>query len=302
MKSQFEGAHGRARLIHALGDQTIVRHDEAIATAIADAGELLEVRAGEMIAKQDEPGADFFFILEGSFEVVVKGNQLAVRKYGDHIGEIAALDPGQKRAATVRATEPSVVCKLPGETLRTLGREHPRLLEGIAIEANRRLAQRNDRETECNERPCVLAISAKEGLPVVREIESLLREDDLRFRPWDQGGVFSISSYPIPSLEQAMAEADFALVIATPVDKTITRGKTRATPRDNVTFEMGMAIGGVGLDRTIIVTPSDRTDLASDLNGVTVARYRTDKELGEALRPLTHDIRKHISQRGPRTR
>jgi predicted nucleotide-binding protein len=134
----------------------------------------------------------------------------------------------------------------------------------------------------------------------VREVETLLRDDDLRYRPWDQGGVFGISSYPVPSLEQALREVDFALVVATPEDRTTSRGRRAPTPRDNVTFEMGMAIGQLGLDRTIIVTPAAETRLGTDLNGVTILSYRTDLELSDALRPLAHDLRKHITKRGPR--
>ena len=298
MKTQFEGQNGRSRLVTALEAQAIVRHDTVVATALAEQGELLDVAAGAVLVEQGASDSDFYFILHGAFDIFVKGNCVQTRGYGDHIGEIAAFDPGQKRSATVKATEPSVVLKLPAEVVRTLGREHPNVLEGIVVETNKRLAQRNDREAQRNELPLVLAVSAGEALPIVRELESLLRNDDFRFRPWDQGGVFDISSYPVPSLAQAMKEADFVLVIATPEDQTLTRGKTTPTPRDNVTFEMGMAIGAVGLDRTMIVTPSTETRMGTDLNGVTVLRYRTDRDLTEALRPIAHDLRKHITQRG----
>lgn len=297
-KNQYSGAEGRPRLIQALRAQTVVRHELTVAEALADVGDLLPVKAGDSLVHEGDTGSDFFFVLEGAFAILVKRNRVGERSYGDHIGEIAALDPGQKRSATVTAIEPSVVWRVPGETFRDLARTHPELMEAVALEANKRLAQRNDRECARNESPQIVAISAKEALPVVREIEGLLRDDAFRFRPWDQGGVFGISSYPVPSLVEALKGADFALVLATPEDKVRTRGKTRPVPRDNVTFEMGMAIGILGLDRVIVVTPAAHTDLSSDMNGVTVLRYRTDRELDEALRPIVNDLRKHIALRG----
>jgi len=296
--TQFSGAKGRPRLIQALRAQTLVRHDQSVAEALADIGELTLVKTGDSLVREGEAGSDFFFILDGAFAVLVKGNHVNVRKYGDHVGEIAAMDPGQKRSATVTATEPSVVLRVPGEAFRDLARGHTDLMEAVAIEANKRLAERGDRECQRNEKPQILAISAMEALPLVREVESLLRDDDFRFRPWDQGGVFAISSYPVNALVNALKEADFALVVATPEDKVRSRGKTVPVPRDNVTFEMGMAIGVLGLDRVIVVTPAAHTHLSTDMNGVTVLRYRTDRELDEALRPIVNDLRKHIALRG----
>jgi len=300
MKECFEGERGRARLITALREQTIVRHDADVAAALADVGQLLELEPGDVLMTEGDLGSDFCFVLAGAFDIMVKGNRVQSRIPGDHVGEIAALEPGQKRTATVQAVEVAVVLKVDGEDLRRIAQQNTDVMEGIAREANKRLAERNDRESLRNSYPHVLAISAKEALPIVREIESLLRDDDLVVRPWDQGGVFAVSSYPIPSLQQALQEADFALVVATPEDVTRTRGVDRPTPRDNVTFEMGMAIGAIGLDRALIVTPSDRTELGTDLNGVTTLRFRTDRGLSDALRPIANDLRKHIATRGVR--
>lgn len=300
MKECFEGERGRARLITALRDQTIVRHDAGVAAALADAGRLVELEPGETLVTEGDLGSAFYFVLAGGFDILVKGNRVQGRQPGDHVGEIAALEPGQKRTATVRAMETAVVLEVDGEDLRLIAQQNADVMEGIAREANKRLAERNDRESLRNAFPHVLAISAKEGLPIVREIESLLRDDDLVVRPWDQGGVFALSSYPIPSLQQAVQESDFALVVATPEDTTHTRGVDRPTPRDNVTFEMGMAVGAIGLDRTLVVTPSDRTELCTDANGVTVLRFRTDRDLSDALRPVANDLRKHIAMRGVR--
>ena len=300
MLERFEGTDGSKRVLQCLQAQGIVRNDADVAQDLFDSGKLRELTEGEDIIRQDTYGSDFFFILQGRFSIIVNGNYVGERGYGDHLGEVASLDPGQKRSATVKALEASVVLQVDGEVVRALAFSKPSFLEAIAVEANKRLAQRNARDQKRNEKPHVVLVSSKEALPIVEEIESLLRAEDYLVRPWHSGGVFELSAYPIPSLTQALDEADFVIVVAQGDDRTVTRHKQRSTPRDNVTFEMGMAIGKVSLDRTIIVAASDKTELGTDLNGVTVARYRSDQKLADALRPVCTDIKKHINQRGPK--
>jgi len=301
MKEKFEGAEGRDRLIRALEAQTIIRHDTAVATALADSGELVDIKTGEAIVEQGGDDRDFYFVLDGEFDILVNGGRVNGRRYGDHIGEVAAFDPGKKRTATVKATTDAVVLRVSDTIVRDLTVKHPKLVEAMLVEANDRLAARNERDARCNERPHVVVVSSKEGLPVAREIDSQLRDDDYVVQLWDKGGIFGLSAYPIPSLQEAIRSADFVVVVAQPDDATTSRSVTKATPRDNVTFEMGMAIGALGLDRTIVIGPSDKqVDLASDLNGLTTGRYRTGIPLPSALSPVANDIRKHINERGPR--
>jgi hypothetical protein len=75
--------------------------------------------------------------------------------------------------------------------------------------------------------------------------------------------------------------------------------------RDNVVFELGLFVGGIGRDRTFIVVPDNTPDLRlpSDLAGVTVGTYetsRTDKKLRAALGPFCAEVREEINRRGIR--
>lgn len=301
MNSKFEGPDGRARLVRALLAQKIVRHSLPIAEALAGAGALVDLKPGEVLIRQGDDDRDVYFIVGGDFDVIVNGGRVNTRSYGEHLGEVAAFDPGQKRSATITATTESVVLKVSDAVVRSLAEKYPDLLEAMLVEANDRLAARNARDAACNERPHVLLVSASEGLAVLREVQSQLRDDDVVVRAWDKGGVFPLSGYPIPALQEAIQASDFVVAITQPDDTTATRGKRRATPRDNVVFETGMAIGAIGLERTILLVPSDRqVDLASDLNGLVTARYRTGGPPESGLAPAVNDIRKHIAERGPR--
>lgn len=294
MKMRFEGADGRERLIQVLAKQSLCSPSAELPAKFADIGVLEEVQRGNVLIKQDDLGTEVFLILVGRFEVLVNGAKVNERRAGAHVGEIAAVDPAQRRSATVIAAEDSVVLKVSDAQVRKLAGEHPKMLEIMLVTANERLVERNALVASCNERPHVLIFSSKDAIAIAREVQSQLRDDDFVIRVWDQG-VFKLSDYAIPSLERAFEEADFAIIVAQPEDQTITRGESRQTIRDNVTFEMGLSIGELGLDRTIILQPSDiKTDLASDALGLTTARFRAADPLEAALGPPCNDIRKHI--------
>lgn len=293
-KSRFDGDGGRDRLLDAIKVQRLALGRDELVVALADAGEIQDVKVGAKLVQQDDVDTDVYFILLGRFDVIVNGVKVNERGPGVHVGEVAGIDAGQKRSATLVATEPSVVFKLPDTQIRKLAKQHPEMFAVMALVANERLIERNRLVAKCNEKPHLLVLSSSEALGTAREVQSQFRGDDYVVRIWDQG-VFKLSNYPIPSLERALHEVDFAIIIAQPDDTAVSRGKKKKVPRDNVTFEMGLAIGVLGLDRTIVLQPSDqRTQLASDAAGLTTARYRSADRLDAALGPACNDIRKHI--------
>ncbi len=64
--------------------------------------------AGETVVKEGSGGAAFFLIEAGEATVTVRGDRRRTLGPGDHFGEIALLDEGQ-RSATVTATS-DLVC------------------------------------------------------------------------------------------------------------------------------------------------------------------------------------------------
>lgn len=118
--------------------------------------------------------------------------------------------------------------------------------------------------------------SSSEQLPIVYAVQSCLQYDAFPI-PWVQG-VFGPSQYPLEALEDAMDRADFAILICCPEDKTSMRDTEYATVRDNVIFELGMALGKLGRKRTFLISPKNvRIHLPSDLNGISPEQF--DQEL-----------------------
>jgi predicted nucleotide-binding protein len=213
---------------------------------------------------------------------------------------MSAIQPTQRRSATVIATEDSVVCKLTELQLADLGRQHPDIWRFFAKELARRLEQRNAFVTSTRDRIRVFIISSAEALEVARTIQNAFDHDPFKVIVWTDG-VFRASWYPVESLERELDQSDFAIAIAQPDDITRSRGETAPSPRDNVIFELGLFIGRIGRHRSFLVEPrGEEAKLPSDLSGITSITYKYDrKDLAAGLGPACNRIRNIIKELGP---
>ena len=108
---------------------------------MADRVEVRAVSAGQMLISQGADDNDIYFILAGTFDVVVNGRRVASRGAGDHVGEMAAVQPAQKRSATVTALEDAIVVKLSEGAFSDLGSRHVQIYRLIAQELAGRMLQ-----------------------------------------------------------------------------------------------------------------------------------------------------------------
>ena len=301
MRERFEG-EGHQNLLDALKRQEWVAGDAELANVIAACGKLVEFAKGDKVIAEGAEDNDVYLILAGSVAIVVKGNQIATRKARQHFGEMAAIEPAQKRSATVIAHETVVALKLSNADFMTVGRAHPNIWLAIARELSRRLLQRNDLIRPPNEYPKLFIISSAEALNVAREVQAQL-EWDVFSTVWNQG-VFFAGGYSLEALEKAVGEADFAVAVAEADDIIETRGARQPTLRDNVLFELGLFMGKLTRYRAILIHPRvTGLKLPSDLYGLTLASYGPGKaeELPARLGPACNEIRKIVKNLGVRT-
>ena len=294
----IERFRNRNTLVAALREQKIVSGHDALAAAIADAGELAEVPQSHTLITQNAEDNDIYLIVAGEFDIVVNGRQLHRRFPNDHVGEMAAIQPTQRRSASVVAAEKSVVVKLTEPQLTQLGETYPIMWRLMAKELARRLLQRNRFVTETHEKIKLFVICSAEALPIAREIETVFDHDPFSIVIWTDG-VFRASHYPIEALEAQLDQSDFAIAIAAPDDVTTSRGTSMPSPRDNVIFELGMFIGRLGRHRSFLLEPrGEEIKLPSDLSGITVLTYKMEGTR-PVLGPACTAIRKIIHDLGP---
>jgi predicted nucleotide-binding protein len=301
MKERFEG-DGRPNLVDALKRQEFVNGNVDLANAMSEQGNLIEFGKGDKLILEEGEDDDIFLIVAGSVAIVVKGNEVGTRRTAQHVGEMAAIEPAQKRSATVVAHETVVALRLSSAKFRALGAEYPQIWLPIARELSRRLYERNKLIPRPNESPKLFIMSSKEALEVARAIQAQL-ERDVFSSVWDQG-VFFAGGYPLEALDKAVVESDFAVAIAQADDIVETRGSKFPTVRDNVLFELGFFMGKLTRYRTLLVCQrADGLKLPSDLEGLTVVSYLPGKadELASRLGPACTEIRKIVRNLGVRT-
>jgi len=121
-------------------------------------------------------------------------------------------------------------------------------------------------------KPAVFIGSSREGHRIGQEIQVLL-DSFCEAEIWSQG-VFGLTQGTLESLVLALDRFDFAILILTADDLTLSRGAERPAARDNVLFEVGLFIGGLGRLRTFLLYDrSQPPALPSDLAGVTAATF-----------------------------
>ncbi len=297
MRDRFEGKNAD-QLIEALKDQTFVGHDDAIANAVAAAGELMEFRPGEKLIVQGATDNDLFCLIAGEVAILVNGANIANRKAGQCVGEMAAIEPSLPRSATVTAIEPVLALKLASQDFRTIGKSHGQIWLPLAKDLAKRLYQRNTTIAPANASPKLFIISSSEARSIAHAIRAGL-EHDVFSTVWDQG-VFFAGGYPLEALEKQVAESDFALAIAEPDDIVDSRGVRAPTLRDNVLFELGLFMGKLSRHRSILVHPKIKDlKLPSDLQGLTLVSYAVDDApLADRLAPVCDEVRAAVRRLG----
>ena len=102
------------------------------------------ISAGTSIIEQGAATNDLHLIVAGTFDVIVNGRTVARRFSGDQVGEMSAVQPTQRRSATVTAIEESVIVTLTEMQLSELAQSHPHLWRVLAKELADALSSATD--------------------------------------------------------------------------------------------------------------------------------------------------------------
>lgn len=300
MKERYEGDAGERLRIEAALDSKLAKGDVALAEAIANRAGLRAFAKGEALIEQGGEDNQVYILISGACDVIVNGKLVNRRGPGDHVGEMAAIQPSQLRSATILPTEPVLAFELPEPLFAELATEYPTIYRTIARELARRLLQRNAVTGVPRKKIRVFIISSVEALKIARAVQSAFEYDDFIVNVWPDG-VFKVANYTLQSLEDEIDNSDFAIAIAHPDDHVESREAQWPQPRDNVIFELGLFMGRLGRQRAILMEPrGEKVKLPSDLAGVTTIPYRfdPDSDTDALLAPACTKLRKHILELG----
>lgn len=302
MIQRFEGQEGRSALIDALRGQSALLGDVGLVQAVCDKAEILGFEPGESIIEEAAATNDVYFILSGIVSIKVNGREVAVRTSGQHVGEMAALDPGQRRSASAVAEDGVVVAHLDAVTLNSIAESFPQLWRNIARQLAERLRQRNRYVFSVNPRPVLFVGCSTESLEIAREIQTALHHDPIVVKLWTDG-IFDAGRFPLESLERELEKVDFAVLVLSPDDTVISRDSASDAPRDNIVFELGFFMGSLNRSRTFLLVPWGLDlKLPTDLAGITPLTYEPDPRPSgtAAVAVASNELRKRILETGPR--
>jgi len=292
-------------LVATLLTQQTVQNDENLARDLAAIVSLVQIEPNctdSMFIKQGGADNEIYLILAGSVSILVNGREKARRKTGQHVGDLAAIDPAARRSASVVALEQTVLAKVTEPDFTRLAMKYPIVWRRLALEIAERLRQRGLEVQAPNIIPEVFVGSSVEALPIAREIQSALAHDPIVVRVWTDG-VFRASRGAVESLLEAVNNADFAALVLTADDTVISREIERQAPRDNCIFELGLFMGALGRDRSFIIKPRGvDIKLPSDLLGITPLEYASGSQetLSARVAHVCNDIQKAVSILGPK--
>ena len=302
MLQRFCGQDRLTHLVEALEIQPITNGDTAIARAISGCVEVASFEPGSGIIEESAPDNDLYFILAGIVSIRVSGREIAVRAAGQHVGEMALLDPGRPRSAGAVADGEVVVARISAPAFTVLADANPRMWRNVARVLAERLRQRNRFVSPANPRPVMFVGCSTESLSIARAIQSAFEHDPIVVRVWTED-TFKASQFPVESLERELARVDFAALVLSPDDTVISRESTAGAPRDNLVFELGLFMGALGHSRTFLLHPrGSDIKIPTDLSGFTPLTYQTDPNgpNSAAMASACEEMRTTILACGPR--
>lgn len=295
---KYAGAEGKRLRLDALLSQKLVLGNEALAAELEAVTEFQGVVAGQDLIEQNAEDTDIYFIVAGEFSVLVNGRVVNKRTVNDHVGEMAAIEPAQLRAATIKADTDGVVAKVSETNFSGIAGRHVAVYRFIARELSRRLNQRNSLVAGTNDRIRVLIVSSAEALPVARSVKEEFDHDKIFVDIWTD--IFRATFSTLDDLERKLADTDFVIAIAQGDDVVETRDEKWPAPRDNVIFELALAMGMLGRHRAILMEPrEDKVKLPSDMAGVTTVTYKLGADKKPDIGPACNKLRR-LFELGPR--
>ncbi len=302
MLERFTGHNSRHFVVEALRGQPVIGEAENLAETICDHAEVVGFDSGSTIIEESAPDNDICFILAGVVSIRVVGREIAIRTAGQHIGEMAVVDPGKPRSASAVAEGGVVIARVSAREFTELAEANPRLWRNIARELAERLRQRNRFVSSVNPRPVLFLGCSTESLPIARTIQSALAHDPIVAKVWTDD-IFRASSFPIESLERELPKVDFAALVLSPDDMVVSRNAASEAPRDNIVFELGLFMGALGRARTFLVYPHDiDIKIPTDLEGLIPLTYMPgpEREVAAAVAPACDQLRNQVLTTGSR--
>lgn len=140
----FGGADGRARIRDTLLQNPAVSGEVAVADYLISQGKCVFFQKGETIIEHGKCDNDVYFLISGEVDIIFgvnrfKSKKAAIRKAPMQVGEMAAIELGKPRSATVRARseEVAALC-VPGTAFRQIWTSNAQFQQRLQVDLSAR--------------------------------------------------------------------------------------------------------------------------------------------------------------------
>lgn len=147
--------------------------------------------------------------------------------------------------------------------------------------------------------------SSTEGANVDLHVRSILEDLQVEVIGWRE--VFRPGDHPLDVLLNLAESVDGAVLVVTPDDHNVSRGKEHLVPRGNVILELGIFLSRLGKHRAAIVQAVQAQEstarLPSDLYGITIIPFQSDKSGHNErhIRDFVSRVRAEVAEIHPAT-
>jgi CRP/FNR family cyclic AMP-dependent transcriptional regulator len=287
---RFQGPHGANLLRQAMQEQQCVRFSAPIADLLIAAGELVAYDEDALVMEEGASDKDIYFLLAGLVAVEVTDRQIALRAAGQHVGEMAMIDPMSVRSATVVAVEDTVALRVPEPAFSTIANQYPVLWRRLAIDLAGRSRASNKLIQQVNERAVLFLAASPEQLSAAELIRTELARDKIIVRLWLRNA-FAAGRDTLEELNRLVSTSDFAVILCP--DELLRSRNGDGSVRDNLLLEVGMSAGVLGHARMLLVTiaGSDAVKTAEPLQVLSPDISITKRDFDNQIASLCSEIR-----------
>ena len=231
--------------------QQIVAGDPAVAGHLARASTLVETARGQAIIEQGATGTDLYLILAGRASVLVNGREVAERGPGEHVGEMALIDPEAYRSATVLVTEDGVFARVTEPDFTPIATTYPELWRRLGRELVKRAKLRYALVPARNTVPKLLIVASDAARALAVLLKECLADGGASIGIWTSD-IDDSALIMLDSLDSVLADSDFALLLIAPDEPLTPLTPQGHTVKEKLAFELGYLLGLLGRERVAL--------------------------------------------------
>ncbi|MCB1468119.1 MAG: cyclic nucleotide-binding domain-containing protein [Rhizobiaceae bacterium] len=139
----FSG-NGASELVKkTLLENRAIRGDSVVIDRLLDNGQVVFFRKGDCLIHEGGQDNDVYFLLSGEVDIVFRRQLGSKRVAPNQVGEMAAIELGSKRTASVYAlTDEVAALKVPGQEFNRIWTDNPEFQKNLQIEMAARHRER----------------------------------------------------------------------------------------------------------------------------------------------------------------